>query len=349
MIIPYRTQQSLRRLGITLLALLAFAVILLLCWFLWLQRYVVYTSDGARFDFNISLEFSGGETAQKPQPPSAGDLIFTEGTNVFDETTKELVRFSGYRVTLEELVADIDAVREKIAALPKGTTILLELKSAKGEFAYTSTLGPNVPGLDSVKVDELLVFLRKNGYYTIAMVPAFIEYEYFMADTQNWSRNAHGLAKKGGNGALWQDPVNKPCYWLNPANDGARSFLIQIISELRSFGLNEVVFSDFLFPDTDQVNFTGDRAEALAEAAEILVKTCSTETFAVSFLRNKVDLPLPEGRTRLYLTGVSAGDAAIMAGKTDFADPSLQVVFFAETNDTRYDEYCVLRPLDMAR
>ena len=347
MIVPYRTQQTLRRLGISVLALLLLLVVLLLCWFLWLQRYIVYTGDGAKLDFGISLEFSGGEVAQKPQASDRSDLQFTVGSNLGN--TKELVRFSGYRVTLDALKEDIDGVKQAISALPKGTTVLLELKTIKGEFAYTSTLGPNVPGLDSVRVDELLVYLKTNGYYTIAQIPAFLDYEYFMADRETWSRNAYGLAKKGGNGSLWPDPDNQRCFWLNPANEGARSFLIQIISELRGFGLNEVAFSDFRFPDTDQVNFTGDRASALAEAAEFLVKTGATETFAVSFIREDTDLPMPEGRTRLYLTGVSAGDVATLAGKAGLADTQAQLVFFADTNDTRFDEYSVLRPLDMAR
>ena len=348
MIIPYRTQQSLRRLGITLLALMLLLVVVLLCWFLWLQRYIVYTGDGAKLDFNISLDLSGGELAQKPQPPSVGDLVFTEGSNLYDESSKELVRFSGYRVTLDALKTDIDALREKLSALPKGTTILMELKTKRGEFAYSTTLGPKVKGLDSTKVDELIVHLRDSGYYIIAQVPAFIEYEYFMFDSVHWSRNVNGLSKASGN-ALWEDSSNRPCFWLNPGSDGARSYLIQIVSELRSFGFNEVAFSYFQFPDTDQVKFTGDRAATLAEAAEVLVKTCATETFAVSFIQGNADMPMPEGRTRLYLTGISAGDVAIMAGRTNLADPKTQLVFFADTNDTRFDDYCVLRPLDMAR
>lgn len=348
MIIPYRAQQSLRRLGVTVLALLVLLVVLLLCWFLWLQRYIVYTGDGAMLDFNVSLEFPGGEVVQKPKPPQNSDLQFSEGSTL-SEPSKELARFSGYRVTLDALKADIDAVRQDISALPKGTAILLELKTKRGEFAYTTTLGPNVKGLDSVRVDELIVYLKNSGYYIIAQVPAFIEYEYFMYDSVHWSRNVNGLSRASGSSALWEDPSNRPCFWLNPAADGARSYLIQIVSELRSFGFNEVAFSYFQFPDTDNIKFSGDRNAALAEAADVLVKTCSTETFAVSFIRGNADLPLPEGRTRLYLTGVSAGDVASMAGRVNVADAKAQLVFFADTSDTRFDEYSVLRPLDMAR
>ena len=348
MMIPYRTQQTLKRLGVMLLALAVLLVVLLMCWFLWLQRYLVYTDNGVKLDFNVSLDLSQGSVAQKPQPPADSTIQFTEGSNLLDETNKELVRFSGYRVTLDELKADIDAVKEKISALPKGTTIMLELKTKRGEFAYSTTLGPNVKNLDPVKVDELLVYLKSSGYYVIAQVPAFIEYEYFMFDSVHWSRNVNGLSKKTSS-SLWEDSSNRPCFWLNPGSDGARSYLIQLISELRSFGLNEVAFSYFQFPDTDKVKFSGDRAATLAEAAEVLVSTCATETFAVSFIQTNVNLPLPQGRSRLYLTGVAAGDVATLASKVQFADVDAQLVFFTDTNDTRYDEYCALRPLDMAR
>lgn len=349
MIIPYRTQQTLRRLGISLLSLAILLAVLLLCWFLWLQRYVVYTSDGVKLDFNISLEFAQGTVAQKPQTPVGDDIIFSEVSSLLDETSKELARFSGYRVTLDELKADLDAVKQDISALPKGTTIMLELKTKRGEFAYTTTLGPNVKGLDSVQVDELIAYLKTNGYYIIAQVPAFIEYEYFMYDSVNWSRNVNGLSRASGKSALWEDTSNRPCFWLNPGADGARSYLIQIISELRSLGFNEVAFSYFQFPDTDNIQFSGDRAATLAEAAEVLVNTCATETFAVSFIQTDVSLPLPQGRSRLYLTGVAAGDVTTLAGKVQFTDINAQLVFFADTNDTRFDEYSVLRPLDMAQ
>ena len=47
MSIPYRTRRVLNRLGSVLLVLLLISVVAWLCWVIWLQRYVVYTDDGA--------------------------------------------------------------------------------------------------------------------------------------------------------------------------------------------------------------------------------------------------------------------------------------------------------------
>ena len=112
-------------------------------------------------------------------------------------------------------------------------------------------------------------------------------------------------------------------------------------------GFNEVVLDGFRFPDTDLIAFDGDKQQTLEETAAKLVKTCATDTFCVSFVRSAPDLKLPEGRTRLYLTGVAATSAALAANQTDFADPTLHVVFWTDSGDTRYDEFCVLRPIDM--
>ena len=47
MSIPYRTRRVLNRLGLVLMIFLLVGVIAWLCWVVWLERYVVYTADGA--------------------------------------------------------------------------------------------------------------------------------------------------------------------------------------------------------------------------------------------------------------------------------------------------------------
>ena len=158
----------------------------------------------------------------------------------------------------------------------------------------------------------------------------------------------YGLAKDGGNGSLWNDSSDPegPNYWFNPGSDGCLSFLLQVVTELRAKGFREVILDDFRFPNTSMIRYDpDDQPAALNQAAATLVKTCATDTFAVSFGCRNTDLVIPQGRTRLYLTGVSAADAAAMAEKTGFADKSARVGFLTELNDTRFDAYCVLRPL----
>ncbi len=67
MSIPYRTQQALKRTVVVLLILAVVAVLLWLCWILWLNRFVVYTENGAVLDFDRSAEQLQCEPALPPQ------------------------------------------------------------------------------------------------------------------------------------------------------------------------------------------------------------------------------------------------------------------------------------------
>lgn len=341
--IPYRTRRALRRLFLSGAVLVLFAALLLFCWMLWLNRYVVYTRDGAKIDFSLSVQYGPGQTPVEPVPAETLE-IHDKTPEETEPVSTELARFSGYIVSIEELTEDFDATVEKLKALPKGSTVALELKDTKGYTYYTSAVATTNPNFDTAKVDELVQTLIAHGYYVIARIPAFQEYHYIMENERE--RVSYGLPQQGGS-ALWLDKEFR-CYWLNPASDGTVAYLIQLITELRTIGFDEVAFLDFRFPNTDKVTFTGNKTDALTATAATLVKTCATDTFCVSFTRTEADLTLPAGRTRLYVTGISAADAAETAAQTAFADPSIQLVFITDLSDTRYDEFCVLRPLESA-
>lgn len=346
MSIPYRARRALRRILVTILALVLFMSLALLLWLLWLNRYVVYSKDGARLDFTLSMNYGPGEDPQEPEfipPPTIHNK--EEAVDTPDPNTGALQQFSGWYVTLDMLTADFDKVSDQLAALPEGSTVLLELKDVRSLVYYTSETAQESDKLDTAAMDTLISQLQQRGHYVIARIPAFQEYYYILEDEAE--RVPYGLAREGGNGSLWLDS-DGPCYWLDPTKDGTMTYLIRMLTELRGLGFDEVVFSDFRFPDTDKVRFEGDRLQALTEAAEMLVKTCATDTFCVSFTRLTADLTLPEGRTRLYLTGVSAADADTAAGSTNLPDPKAQVVFVTDMHDTRYETFSVLRPLDSA-
>ena len=108
---------------------------------------------------------------------------------------------------------------------------------------------------------------------------------------------------------------------------------------------NEVVLTDFCFPDSDQYIFNGDKDVALEECAAALAKEVLTEKFTLSFAVKNPAFKLPEGRTRLYLENVAATQVGATASQVTVAEPDAQVVFITATNDTRYSEYGALRPI----
>ncbi len=343
MSIPYRTHRTLKTFFTALLAVVLFASLTLVLWLLWLNRYVVYGDGGARLDFSVNAELAPGVVPVQPEPsPTVNVHNKVEEDNPNTPDSTELKQFSGYYVTVEDLLEDFDTVEAQLSALPKNSTVLLELKDVRSRVYYTSEYAGEKKDFDTGRMDALIADLQAAGHYLIARIPAFQEYDYILEDEM--TRVPYGLAQAGGNGSLWLDR-SYPCYWLNPLSDGTLSRLIQLLTELRGLGFDEVVFADFRMPDTDSIQFERDRLTALNDTAAMLVKTCSTSTFCVSFTRSVADLTLPQGRTRLYLTGVAASNAAGSAAASGLADPTAQVVFVTETGDTRYEAYSVLRPL----
>lgn len=333
-----------RRRKLLLAAKIALVILLILavvwgCWMVWLDRHIVYTRDGAKLDFDLTEESFGiGTLAQPPENPVNASIYYDIGATS-EELANMLTRLDGYYIDAETLAEEIDTVRAAVSVLPVGSAVMVELKNIKGNFYYSTTLegAKTVKDVDIEAIDRLLADINERNLYTIATVPAFRDRAYGLSHTNN------GLPYVGGGGALWLDEQN--CYWLNPGKSGTQSYLQNIAAELRSLGFDEVMFTDFRFPDTDQLDYSGDKSEAIQKAAEALVEKCATDTFAVSFLTTGSTVKAVIGRSRLYLENVDASAAASAAAKRETEDPTTGVVFLTDSFDTRYEEFGVLRPI----
>jgi hypothetical protein len=113
-------------------------------------------------------------------------------------------------------------------------------------------------------------------------------------------------------------------------------------------GFDEVLLDDFCFPTSEQYIFTGDKAAALQSAAATLMSTCGSNKFVLSFQTSDPAFILPEGRCRQYITGVSAAGIAQSASQMKISGPEIRMVYLAESGDTRYEKYSVLRSLHVA-
>lgn len=336
--IPYRTRRALRRLAIGICILAVLVVLAGLLWILWVSRFVVYTREqGVILDFEQSDQNMTGELAVPPTQGETIEVYYNTGEGAV-AVSKELSQMMGYYISAEVLEDDISVVLAQLQALPEGTPVMIDVKSIKGNFFYSSSVGsPRNEDLDIDAMDALLAYLKKSNFYTIARMPALRDFYYGLEHVSD------GLPMPGG--YLWID--SSSCYWLNPASDGTRTYLVQIIRELQALGFDEVVLSDFKFPETDQIVYTADKAQVLADTAKFLVDTCATDRFAVSFI-GEPGFVLPEGRSRLYLQDVPAVQAASKAQATGIEDTAVRVVFLTNVHDTRFNVFSVLRPLSGA-
>lgn len=349
--LSYRSRQVLRRVGQVAVVLLLAAVVLLLCWVLWLRRFVIYTADGVRLDFSMSQQFPQGQTDFTGQDMFVPDIYFSQpAPTVPDQPTLpslpnpgddppavEQGRFVAYHVSLEELMNERDMVLKRIQALPEGTPVMLDVKGYWGYYYYTSQLGSTSNSFDGATMDAFFAAVHESGAYAIARLPAFRDYDFAL------NHVACGL--KESRGYLWVDEGR--CYWLDPANEVAVEHLAQIIRELRDLGFDEVAFTEFRFPDTEEILYTGDRQQAIANAAATLASAFARDNFAVSFITTDPTFPLPEGNCRLYLQDIAAADVQTVLMLMDSA-VIRRTVFFTASNDTRFDACGVIRPLKIA-
>ena len=335
--LTWRTRKRLKTAAIVLGSAAAICFALWLCWILWLGRFVVYTGDTVRLDFDW---VTPGEFVAAVEPEKQDvNILFDDGSEVVVDRTKPLERMAGFYVTIDMLTDDVAEVERLIREQPKGTAIMLELKSGTGNYYYKTSM-PNATvskKVDKDAVESLIKYITKADYYTVACIPAFRDRAYGLKNT------SYGIHHSSGR-YLWAG--DDKCYWLDPVKNGTRSHLIAIASELRDLGFDEVVFTDFCFPPTEDILYEGDKLAALNETAEHLVYNLATDSFGVSFLSNDPGFRLPEGRTRIYRDDVDASMAQDVAASLEIPSMQTNLVYLTEAMDTRFDVFGVLRPLN---
>lgn len=339
MAIPYRTRRRLQRLGTLALALLVLFLFSWLCWVIWVERYIIYTEDGATIDFNLNPQIPMGEVALRPVPGEGPEIHYNEGENAVNTST-DLLQMNGYYITYDLLKDDFDNVKAKVLALPTNTPVMIDVKGGHG-FYYSTELAETVINttVNATAIDELIQAMRQKNLYLIARFPAFQDYHYGLNHVPS------GIPFTGGGGALWMD--DDRCYWLKPRDSSTMGYLTSIILELRGLGFNEVVLDKFWVPTGTKVNYTGDPIEDLTECATRLLSNVTTNSFTLSFTVSDASFVLPEGRCRMYLNNIPARDVEITATKATISQPEIRMVFIADSNDTRYDTFSVLRTIDL--
>ena len=345
MSMTYRTRRRLQRFGVTALIVL---VVLLIAWFcsvIWLQRYVVYSADGAQVDFELGDAGFAGVVATPPQAQGGVSIFYNEGSDAI-EISKDLSPINGYYVDYTMLLKSMDTLEAAVDLIPSGTPVMIELKSGYGVFFYSTKISgaktseslAGAIGID--RVDAFIQKLKDKGCYMIAKVSAFQDYEY---GNNNVTTGLYMTSRAG----LWMD--DQGCYWLDPASAGAQSWITSAVLELKNMGFHEVMLSNFR--TSDAYIYTGDKTAALQNAMQNLLTSTASDsgTFTLSFGTNDPTLTLIDGaRSRIYFEGIDAANVQTTADQSTVADKQAQIVFLATTNDTRFDSYSVLRPLTAA-
>ena len=335
--IPYRTRRIIKVCAVIALVFVVVAAVVWLSWFTWLKRFVVYTRDGAKLDMSLSQRIPEGQVAVTPEPGPTVPIYYNEGENTIT-TNRELSQLSGYYIDRQALIDGVDTVRQQARQLKRGTPVMMEVKSASGNFFYSSDVAEYRDSkVDTVAVDGLIKDLDSSGLYLIARLPSLRDRQYGLNNVNDGIFDTRGAYLFRDDGA---------CYWLNPKRQGTIDYLVQIISELKSLGFDEVVLDYFDFPDTEYMRFDGDKEQTLQETAAVMA-SLATGNFTISFVQ-KPGFQLPGDRCRLYVTDATAADVQMLAQMSGLSNPAVSLVFLTDIHDTRFDEFSVLRPLDSA-
>lgn len=337
----YRTRRRLRRLGVFFGYLIAISLLVWISWFMWLDRFVVYSGNEARLDFNWISHTEDAVVAEPPEEATVA-ILYNEGGDKIDTST-ELAHLTGYYVTTDDLIDGVERVSAAIDQLPEESAVMLDLKNAYGTFYYSTKTQGSITSdqVDLTTVDKLIQTVTKGKHYSIARIPAFRDKHFGLENAPYGDVLPHISG-----GYMWADEGG--CYWMNPTSDKTMAYLISIVKELKELGFDEVVFTDFLIPDTEDLLFEGDRPAALKQVADSIVSACGSNNFAISFASSDPNFSLPGGRSRLYLTGVDPSKVQSAADAAAVADKQVNLVFLTDTNDTRFNAFSVIRPMPAA-
>ena len=202
----------------------------------------------AVFDKTITETFPAGDLAQKKEE-TAVSIYYNEGENAI-QTSHELTQLVGYYADSAALEESASTVLALVKELPVSTPVMIDVKSPKGAFYYSSSISNKRDSyIDTATMDQLIAYLDDSQMYAIARLPALRDYEYGLNHVSD------GLPTAGG--YLWAD--EDYCYWLNPSSQGTITYLISIVAELKALGFDEVVFDDFYFPETDKIVLTATK------------------------------------------------------------------------------------------
>lgn len=338
-IFSYRNKRTLRRAGRIALGVVLGVLALFICRVIYLERYVTYTADGAKLDYEQKLSRTDidPETLDPEQFPFETILDETESS---DDANAATAQFQGIYITTTMMATDLDAVLEAVDTLDEETTaVMIDAKSIFGFYYYSTELaGAETADADIEAVDKLISRLTaKEGLTVIARVPAFCDPEYALKHQDD--------ALPLYTGALWTDENN--CYWLNPYKNDVQGYLVSIAIELSRRGFDEVLFDGFYFPSDDRIAWKSDitREDAVLDAALNISDNLYGYDIGVSF--GSESEAIAKYATRMYVTTedpTRVSELREALGET-LSDLSAQLVFLTASRDTRFEECSVLRPL----
>jgi len=336
------------------LAILGFAVaaaaIIAGLVFLYLQRYVVYTGDGARLELPASISRTPGTTFTPVDDVPLPEPILQTTAPATPEPEPALAP----RPVSQKKTARYLTVSQLLSDEPLDSDVLfIRIKNEIGTLYYSSDAFPEMRSKADIDNDALrkkLSLLKSRGTYLVACISCYDD-EYTAAVHPEYTL-------KDGDGSIYRD--SKGSAWLAPSSNEVNSYLIEIAAELSKFDFDEILLYNFSFPtDTasifsesvtgledepeadsaprdvaEQFGTAQDRASALSAAGKLICDSIHDLGLRCSVIAGSADLEnTPLANFTLYFdTFYLVGDVDAVQERISDADISERVTFVDRAN-----------------
>lgn len=339
-IFSYRNKRALKRVALVLGVILLLAAVLIVCRVIYLERYITYTSEGAKLDYEQNIQRNDIDPVPVDPTLYPFETLLEDIPEEGEEGEVVLRQFKGYYITTTMLNRHFDQVKAAVDELDSDTTaVMVDAKSIFGFYYYhTEIEGAETADSDIDAVEALIADLTsREGLTVIARVPSFCDPEYALR------HQAHALPLYSG--ALWTDENN--CYWLNPFKNDVQGYLVSIAIELSKMGFDEILFDDFYVPRDDRIAWSTEitREDAILDAALNVSDSLFGYDVFVSFGSESPDVA--KYASRVYVTTDDPNMVAKMSEsmKEVLPNAEAQIVFLTGSRDTRFEKCSVLAPL----
>ena len=212
-----------------LIVVLVLALLAALAALFFLERYIVYSSDGVR----LELPFF-----QKEEPPEEPSRVVVETAPPTASPTPE-VEEERFRAVLLDRSALTDGTAAEQTAAAGANAAIFDMKADDGALAYASQLplALEMGVSDGAADSDAISALNDGELYTVARVACFRD------NTAPRWRNSMALRTAQGN---WRDATDTR--WLSIQSPAAREYVIGVCRELAELGFDELLLDCCGFP-----------------------------------------------------------------------------------------------------
>lgn len=231
------------RIFLTALAvILAVVLVLVVAFFLFAQRYVVYTDDGQA---HLELPFFQRATpTPTPGPTQTQNIVI-----ITAEPTPEPTSTPDPAVNAVWLLrgALTDGTARAQVEKAGGNAVVFNMKADDGTLGYVSDLPQAIAfGASDAKpgLNDAIRELTAGDLYTIARVSCFKD--------NKAPRGNNALAIKTNSGYNWRD--SEELRWMNVAVPEAGEYVIGVCKELAALGFDEILLENSGYPTEGSLN-----------------------------------------------------------------------------------------------